>query len=225
MNCLLRKAHRKSLIYLVLAGMLVVGMLVFICYKRIDYATEKNVFDTVSAVPFRPVGLVLGTTPRLQNGRPNLYFEYRMDAAAALYQAGKVRYLLLSGDNRRRHYNEPEEMKKALVERGIPENVLFPDYAGLRTLDSVVRAKEIFGQDSVTIISQRFHNQRAIYLAEAFGLSAVGYNAPDVYTFASLKVRLREGLARVKVFLDLATGKRPRHLGEKIKLPDGPQPH
>lgn len=226
MNRLLHTTSRKPLIIgLPLAAVLAVGLLVFICHQRIDHATEKSVFDTVGSVPFRPVGLVLGTTPRLDNGRPNLYFEYRMDATAALYQAGKVRYLLLSGDNRRHTYNEPEEMKKALMERGVPESVLFVDYAGLRTLDSVVRAKEIFGQDSVTIISQRFHNQRAIYLADAFGLSAVGYNAPDVYTFASLKVRLREGLARVKVFIDLATGKRPRHLGEKIKLPDGPRPH
>lgn len=212
--------YKKTLVICLITCIATGELLLFICNKRIDKATEKRVFDTPGSLPFRPTGLVLGTTPRLKNGRPNLYFEYQMDAAAALYKAGKVRRLLLSGDNRRRHYNEPEEMKKALIERGVPQSVLFPDYAGLRTLDSVVRAKEIFGQDSVTIISQRFHNQRAIYLADAFGLSAIGYNAPDVHTAASLKVRLREWLARVKVFVDLATGKRPRHLGEKIKLPD-----
>lgn len=220
MNLSLRATYRKRLIIgLLLAGILAPALLLFACNYRIGHTTEKRVFDSLDSVPFRPVGLVLGTTPRLDNGRPNLYFEYRMDAAAALYKAGKVRYLLLSGDNRRRNYNEPEEMKKALVKRGVPQSVLFPDYAGLRTLDSVVRAKLIFGQDSLTVVSQRFHNQRAIYLADASGLSAVGYNAPDVYTFASLKVRLREWLARVKVFIDLATGKQPRHLGKKIALP------
>lgn len=195
------------------------GTLLFAANRRIEKVAGKRVFDQVDLIPFRPTGLVLGTLPRLGNGRPNLYFEHRMDAAAALYRAGKVRYLLLSGDNRRHNYNEPEEMKKALLARGVPDSVLYLDYAGLRTLDSVVRAKEIFGQDSLTLISQRFHNERAIYLADAFGIPAVGYNAADVHDFSSLKVRIREWLARVKVFIDLATGKRPKHLGEKIEMP------
>lgn len=210
-----KKALPASLALVAIAG----GTLLFAANRRIEKVAGKRVFDQVALIPFRPAGLVLGTLPRLSNGRPNLYFEYRMDAAAALYRAGKVRYLLLSGDNRRHNYNEPEEMKKALLARGVPDSVLYLDYAGLRTLDSVVRAKEIFGQDSLTIISQRFHNERAIYLADAFGIPAVGYNAPDVHTFSALKIRIREWLARVKVFIDLATGKRPKHLGKKIEIP------
>lgn len=210
-----KKALPAGLIGVVIAG----GALLLAANLRIGKVAEKRVFDQAALIPYRPTGLVLGTLPWLDNGRPNLYFEHRMDAAAALYRAGKIRYLLLSGDNRRHNYNEPEEMKKALIARGVADSVLYLDYAGLRTLDSVVRAKEIFGQDSLTIISQRFHNERAIYLADAFGIPAVGYNAPDVHTFSSLKVRLREWLARVKVFIDLATGKRPKHLGEKIEMP------
>lgn len=199
----------------------IVGCLALIvtCNRVIEKKTSGRVFTQVEQTPYNRTGLVLGTTPELDDGRPNLYFDYRMDAAAALYHAGKVRYLLISGDNHRKQYNEPEEMKKALRARGIPDEAMYLDYAGLRTLDSVVRAKEIFGQDSITIISQKFHNERAVYLADAYGLEAVGYNARDVNTYTGLKTRIRELFARVKVFIDLAFGKQPKYLGEPIPLP------
>ena len=105
---------------------------------------------------------------KLKNGNNNLYFDYRILAAVELYKAGKIKYILISGDNRKKDYNEPEEMKKALIQKGVPAKFIYLDYAGFRTLDSVVRAKEVFGQNQLTIISQRFHNERAIYLAEKF---------------------------------------------------------
>ena len=110
-------------------------------------------------------------------------------------------------------------MKKALLMYHIPDSVIVLDYAGLRTLDSVVRAREIFGQDRFTVISQRFHNERALFLAGKHGIQAVGFNARDVDTYAGFKTRIRELLARVKVFIDLATRKQPRHLGEPIPIP------
>lgn len=201
------------------AGMVGCLALIVACNLAIEKKASGKVFAQTEQMPYNPTGLVLGTTPKLDDGRPNLYFDYRMDAAAALYKAGKVRYLLISGDNHRKQYNEPEEMKKALLARGIPEEAMYLDYAGLRTLDSVVRAKEIFGQDSITVISQKFHNQRAIYLADAYGLQAVGYNAKDVNTYTGLKTRIRELFARVKVFIDLVLHKQPKYLGEKIPLP------
>lgn len=117
---------------------------------------------------------------------------------------------------RKEDYNEPEEMKKALMQKGIPEKSIYLDYAGFRTLDSVVRAKEVFGQNRLTIISQRFHNKRAIYLAEKNGIDAIGYNAPNVNAYAGLKTNIRELLARVKMFIDLGIDKQPHFLGEKI---------
>jgi SanA protein len=112
-------------------------------------------------------------------------------------------------------------MKRALVERGIPENRIACDYAGLRTLDSVVRGKEIFGLNEVTLITQRFHNERAVYLAEAHGMKVNGFNARDVATRGGLKTRVREVGARVKMWLDVnVLGTRPRHLGGKEKLPE-----
>ena len=153
-------------------------------------------------------------------GKTNPYFKNRIDAAEELFESGKIKYILISGDNRRHNYNEPQAMKDSLVNRGIPKESLVLDFAGLRTLDSMVRSKEIFGQDSVTVISQQFHNERAIYLARHYGIHAIGYNAKDVSAYEGLKTQIRELLARVKVFVDFFVNKQPRHLGEKIEIPE-----
>lgn len=210
---------KKTWIWLGTAGITCCLAAIVVCNQVIEKKTTGKVFNPSDSIPYNRTGLVLGTTPKLKDGRPNLYFDYRMDAAAALYQTGKIKYLIVSGDNHRNDYNEPEEMKKALLARGVPRKALYLDYAGLRTLDSVLRAKEIFGQDSLTVISQRFHNERAIFLADAYGIHAVGYNAKDVNLSTGFKTQLRELLARVKVFIDLFTSKQPKYLGEKIPIP------
>jgi SanA protein len=184
------------------------------------WASRGRIFSDVKQVPVTRVGLVFGTTDRV-NGRENLYFRYRIEAAAKLWKAGKLETLIVSGDNRSRYYNEPEKMKQALVERGIPAERIVCDFAGLRTLDSVVRAKEIFGADPILFISQRFQNERAIYLAKANGIQSYGFNAEDVETQAGLKTKLREVGARVKMWLDVNfLNTRPKHLGEKVELPE-----
>lgn len=184
------------------------------------WASRGRLHADVTSLPPVKVGLVFGTTDRI-NGRENLYFRYRIEAAEDVWKSGKIETLIVSGDNRSRYYNEPEKMKQALVARGIPADRIVCDYAGLRTLDSVVRAKEIFGADSVLFISQRFQNERAIYLAQANGIDAHGYNARDVVSHAGLKTRLREVGARVKMWLDVNfLNTRPRHLGEKEALPE-----
>lgn len=162
----------------------------------------------------------MGTSPKLKNGKNNLYFDYRIKAATELYNAGKIKYILVSGDNRRNDYNEPEEMKQALIATGIPEQQIILDYAGLRTLDSVIRAHLIFGLERFTLISQEFHNERAIFLAQQNYLQVIGYNAQDVSAYAGFKTNLRELLARVKVFMDIITDKAPKHLGEKVEIPE-----
>lgn len=201
---------------------LVLLAMALIAYANITavWASSGKTFSDVSSLPPVKVGLVFGTTDRV-DGRENLYFRYRIDAAAKVWQAGKIDTLIVSGDNRSRFYNEPEKMKQALVARGIPADRIVCDYAGLRTLDSVVRAKEIFGADSVLFISQRFQNERAIYLAQANGIHAYGFNARDVDTQRGGKTKLREVGARVKMWLDVnLLNTRPRHLGEKEKLPE-----
>lgn len=184
----------------------------------IEYNTEDYVTENISKLPSEKVGLVLGTSKTLKNGGKNPYFYYRMDAAEELYKSGKITYIIVSGDNSTKDYNEPEDMQTELVERGIPKSKIFLDFAGLRTLDSVVRAKEIFGQKSYIIISQRFHNERAVFLAQKKGITAYGYNAKDVDKKAGLTTNLREYLARVKVFWDLFFGVDPKFGGSKVVI-------
>ena len=131
---------------------------------------------------------------------------------------GKIEYILVSGDNATLYYNEPYTIKKDLIKAGIPEEKIFLDYAGFRTLDSMVRAKYVFGLDSVTVISQKFHNERAIFLAERKGLHAIGFNAEDITGSDGIKVRLREYFARVKVFIDLTFNTQPKFYGKKIEI-------
>jgi SanA protein len=159
---------------------------------------------------------VLGTSSRLANGTPNAFFDHRMQAAADLYRLGKINHIIVSGDNRTRFYNEPIEMKRALLKLGVPDSAITLDYAGLRTLDSVIRSKEIFGQDHITIITQPFHSYRALFISHYFNIDAIALVAKDPEQQPSPKVYLREYLARAKAILDLYILKTsPRHLGDK----------
>lgn len=208
--------RKKIKILLVLISVVLVFIVVS-NYTIASYAQEKT-YDEVSAIQKNKVGLVLGTSKMLQNGRVNLYFKYRIEATVALYKAGKIEFVLVSGDNSTSSYDEPTDFKEELIKKGIPEHKIFLDYAGFRTLDSVIRAKEIFGQEKITIISQEFHNERAIYLAGKNDIEAIGFNARNVSRRYGLKVQLREYLARTKVFLDMLFGVEPKFLGEKIEI-------
>ena len=178
-------------------------LVIIACNVQVDRKTANALYSDVNAVPTCEVGLLLGTNPYLKNGQPNKYFLYRIEAAVQLYEAGKIEYILVSGDNHRNDYNEPEEMKRALINKGIPEERIVLDYAGFRTLDSVVRAKEVFGYDTFIVISQRFHNERALFLAKHHGIQAIGFDAQDVTAYYGFKTRVREYLARTKLFVDL----------------------
>lgn len=191
-----------------------------VCDHIVTNNSYGRVYDSVDTIPYRKVGLVLGTNPQTRkNGKENLYFKYRIEKAAELYHAGKVSYLLLSGDNSRESYNEPEAMKDSLLAHGVPESAIVLDFAGFKTLDSVVRCKEVFGQDSVTIISQFFHNERAIYIADHRGLDAIAINAKDgkIWKYPPRRI-LREWISRVKLFFEEWTGKQPHFLGEPIEI-------
>lgn len=195
-------------------------LLVFGCEWWIAKTAEGRCFQEVEAVPEAPVAVVLGTAARVADGRANLFFLPRMEAAAALFKAGRVKALIVSGDNGTQNYDEPTEMKRVLVQLGVPETKIVCDYAGFRTLDSVVRAKEVFGQQRVIFVSQRFHNARAIYLAKALGIEAWGLNATDVPVKLSVKTFLREKLACVKAMLDVnVLGTQPKFLGKKVAVP------
>jgi SanA protein len=203
-------------------GLVVLLFLAVVAYANLTaiWSSRGRLYSDVGDLPETEVGLVFGTTDRV-NGRENLYFRYRIDAAVRVWKSGKIRTIIVSGDNRSQYYNEPEKMRQALVERGIPADRIVSDFAGLRTLDSVVRAKEIFGASEILVISQQFQNERAIYLAQANGIEARGFNARDVDTQGGLKTKVREIGARVKMWLDVNfLDTQPTHLGEKISLPE-----
>lgn len=186
--------------------------------KLVEKTTADKIYDNTTKIPHNKVGLFLGTAKYVSNGQINLYYKYRIDAAVALFKAGKVKFILVSGDNSTKEYDEPSTIKKDLISKGIPANKIYLDYAGFRTLDSVVRCKEIFGQNNITIISQQFHNERAIYIANCKNIDAIGFNAKDVSKHYGFKIQLREKLARVKMVIDLVIGKEPKFLGEKIEI-------
>lgn len=209
----------KKILFIGLIFFGVSVLFIFWANFKIDFESEDYVTSELSKLPNEKTGLLLGTSKTLSNGTPNAYFFNRIEAAAELYKSGKVQNIIVSGDNSKKDYNEPEEMKNELIKAGVPAEKIFEDFAGFRTLDSVVRAKEIFGQKSYIIISQRFHNERAVYLARKNGIEAYGYNAADVNKYAGIKTNAREKLARAKVFWDFIFGVEPKFGGEKIIIP------
>lgn len=207
-------------IFFKLSGILFLLILAFVFWAnyRIVRSTDGKTFSDVNLIPENKVGLLLGTSKNLGSGLPNQYFDNRIVAAVQLFNAGKIKFLVISGDNSRVGYNEPLDMKNALMARGVPDTVIYLDYAGFRTYDSMIRMHEIFGQSSFTVISQEFHNRRAIYIGEKFNMNVVGFNARDVDAYNGFRTKVREKLARVKVFIDLLIHKKPRFLGEKIEI-------
>ena len=185
---------------------------------KIETETKNFVSYDIQKLPNEKVGLLLGTSKILKSGWKNLYFFNRIDAAEQLYKSGKIKYILISGDNSTKDYSEPEDMQAELLKRGIPADKIVLDFAGFRTLDSVVRAKEIFGQNSFIIISQKFHNERAVFLAQHYGIKAYGFNAKDVNKYFGFKTKVREYFARAKVFVDFLLGVEPKFGGEKVEI-------
>jgi SanA protein len=208
-----RKVYKYLVILLLIAFVAVFG-----ANKIITSSSRKAVYTDADSIPKNKAGLLLGTSKLLKSGKPNQYFQFRIDAAIQLFKKKKIEDIVISGDNSRENYNEPEDMKKELMKKGVPEERIYLDYAGFRTFDSVYRMHEIFGQESFTIISQEFHNQRAVYIASQLGLKAVAFNAKDVNAYNGFKTKVREKLARAKVFIDFAFDKKPKFSGEKIQI-------
>ena len=210
----------KRLLFLSLCVFLLAVSAIYICNSIIIKAADGKLYSTTVSIPYNRVGLLLGTSKFTADGkRLNLFYRYRIDAAVELVKAGKIKYLVISGDNGRDDYNEPATMRNDLILAGVDSAIIYPDYAGFRTFDSMIRLKEIFSQDSVTIISQKFHNERALYIASKLNISTVGFNAKDVSSAAGFKTNLREKFARVKVFLDFWFETKPKFLGEKVNIP------
>lgn len=208
----------KKLLRLLLAIFLLGLLSVLIPNYLITSNANQKTFDSINVIPKNKVGVILGASKYTSYGYINLYYKYRIEAAVKLYESGKVDFLLVSGDNSSKHYDEPSTFKEDLIAAGIPQEKIFLDYAGFRTLDSMARAKAIFGQESITVISQKFHNERAIFLAEHFKINVIGYNAKDVSSRYGLSTNLREYLARTKSIMDIIFGVEPKFYGNPIVI-------
>lgn len=205
----------KFLTIAVLFGM----FLLFVSNIWIVLSTKSQVFNSIEIIPKNEVGLVLGTSSKTMSGFDNQYFVTRIEQAAALYKSGKIKRILVSGDNETVYYNEPMKMKEALMEAGVPESAITLDYAGYRTLDSVVRCKEVFGITSVTIITQQFHSYRALFIGNYNGLKAIALTAGPAEHQDSFSVLTREYFARLKAVLDLyVLNTTPKHLDQKEEM-------
>ncbi len=203
-----------------IGGIFAIAVLIFTAHQTVETAAKGRLHDRIEDVPRRKAALVLGCAKQLTNGNRNTFFSYRISAAAELYRNGKCQFLIVSGDNSRKSYDEPTDMRDALIALGVPPDRIYRDYAGFSTLESIVRAKEIFGQDDFIVISQSFHAKRGLFIAGKRDCpNSIGFIARQVTSRRALKTRLREYLARVKTVLDIFVLKtEPRFLGEKVVL-------
>lgn len=203
----------RALLYAIFA-------LIILCLlvdRGVSFYVRDKIFTNIDELPHRAYALVLGTSKYIIGGKPNSYYEYRLAAAKELIDHQKVNYLLLSGDNRTVQYNEPRAMFRDLQKMGISEASMFRDFAGFRTLDSIIRADKIFQVQAFTIVSQKFHCERALLIAKAHDIDAICFVAkqPEL----PLSTRIREVFARIKAVLDLILGVEPYFLGEPEPLP------
>ena len=197
---------QKIIFHCPIIATIILICMIGICYIVVSVNASKKTYTIVNCIPQNKVGLLLGTSPTTPQGEHNYYFDNRIQAAAQLYHNGRISHIIASGGDysRENGCNELTAMRESLLALGVPDSIITLDYQGLRTLNSIVKAKEIYCLDSVTIISQKYHNERAIWLAEHYGLNAIAYNAstPDI-TDKRIKNISRELLARVKMFIDI----------------------
>lgn len=205
---------KKKVVIIALLMFVAIASVVFVCDLMVSKNAEGRTFDDTGSVPHRRVGLILGTSPvSTWNGRRNYYFDHRVKAGAELYNAGKVDWLVVSGGDYRNSedgYDEPTAMRDSLMKQGVDSARIILDYDGIRTLNSIAKMRDVYCLDSIIIISQKYHNERALYQAKHLGIDAIAYNAvTPAHRSSWLRNRGREVLARVKLFVDIVRGVRP----------------
>lgn len=213
----------QIVIFFIVLGSIFGSIAVFVADMNVKKVANERVIDKTDILSDAfaaksQVVLLLGTAKYLKSGAVNPYYQYRIDATIELFNTSKIKHIVISGDNSRKDYNEPQDMKDDLMKRGIASNYISLDYAGFDTYDSILRMKHIFDQDSFVVVSQKFHCERAVYIAHRNELNVWSYYAQDLTSYLGIKVQLREKLARVKMFLDLWSGRDPYFLGEQINI-------
>ena len=205
---------KRKIIIWSIAIIAAISALISVCDIFVSKNAAGKTYDEVDSIPHRKVGLILGTSPiSIWNGRRNYYFDHRIKAGADLYKAGKVDWLVVSGGdyrNTENGYDEPVAMRDSLMKQGVDSTRIILDYDGTRTLNSIAKMRDVYCQDSIIIISQEYHNERALYQAKHLGIDAIAFNAKTPGRRTSWwRNRGREVLARVKLFIDVARGLHP----------------
>ncbi len=208
----------RFILRLVVLGVMLLVLVILGAEAAVDFTSRGRNYSKVDDVPKRRAALVLGTSKFVPGGNENLHYRYRMEAAARLFEAGRVEYVIVSGNGSEPHYDEPMMMRDDLIDLGVPKDRIYRDDAGLRTLDSVVRADEVFGAPDVVVVSQPEHTKRAIFIGRMRGQDLVGYAAKPVSFSTDPKTAIRERLARVLAVLDMTMDKQPERLGGKVSL-------
>ncbi len=210
--------NRRIIVGIYLPFVMLVCLALFFCSYKVSKEAKGKTFDNINNLPHNEFGLLLGTCKTLKDRKTiNPFWKFRVEAAYNLWKSKKIDKLLISGDIGWHGYDEPQDLKDALLQMGVPDSVIYCDFAGFRTHDSVIRCLKVFGKKKVTIISQKFHNERALFIATFYGLEAVGYNAQDVCFRQNLRTSIREQLARVLLFLDLyVLHTKPHVLGKRV---------
>lgn len=209
---------RKTIIRAIIILLLSILIFSYLVNHHINSAYNDRIYSDTNTIPHNRVALLLGTAKTFQ-GRLNLYFLTRIDAVADLYHANKIDKIIASGDNSRKGYDEATDMQQALIQKGVKPADIYLDYAGFRTLDSVVRLKKVFNINKVTIISQKTHCQRALFIANNNEIDAIAYTAQDINHLGKIRLQIREYLARVKAWLDVfILNKSPKFLGKPVVI-------
>lgn len=225
--CYTMKKHKKTILWLVavvVAAMFLL-LLIWACHHMVERNARFRTYDKYDKIPHNKVGLLLATSPITPDGEHNYNFDNRIKAAYELYLTRKIDFIIASGGDytqtQKKGCDEPKAILDSLTSLGIPENRIFLDYEGTRTLNSIAKAKSVYSLKSLTLISQKYHNERAMYLADEYGIYTIGYNAePSPISGNRVKNFLRECLARVKMFMDILTNNKPSIKNDSIRIPE-----
>lgn len=211
----------KLIVAALLATAVTAAAAILACDLAISGRASARIYDDAGEIPPRTVGVLLGTT-KGPAAEPNVFYTERIRAAAELYKSGKIEHIIASGDHSTQYYDEPTLMRADLIASGVPEKHITVDEAGLRTLDSIVRAQRVFGQDRFTVVSQRFHVERALFIADWHGMDVQGFAAGAAPSHVRMRTRVREYFARVRAVLDIfVLGTEPATIGPTVELPLG----
>lgn len=217
LSSILKHSSLKRAFRYLIAALLCSIISLVVINQAIGFYVRNQIYTDINKLPYRPYGVVLGTSKYFGQNSINLFYHNRLLSTYELFSAGKVDYLLLSGDNRTHQYNEPRTMFQDLKKMGISTEFMYMDFAGFRTLDSVIRADRVFKAHSFTIITQKFHCERALFIAKYHNIDAICFvaNYPQGYHF----VRFREFFARLQLLWDILIEKEPHFLGQPEPLP------